>query len=204
MIGHARRVLGDAAPTAAFEPLAAHRGRAGHPGPRRLPPRPGAPIGRPLVRARLRGRAGPADGRAAGAGVPAAGRGRHAALLRLRRGGRRTPRRLGGRLPGGVPRRLPRDAGDLRRPARRSRARCSTPTSWTRRSTRSPTNGPTGPTGSRSPRRRLPASPAPRPPTAERLTATDRCVRDAGPARYARSSVRCVVLAGVSRAGLGG
>jgi maltokinase len=63
-------------------------------------PRRGCPGGSgPVGGDRLRGGAGPAPGGAAAAGQPASGRGRDAALLRLRR------------LPAAGPRRGPRDAG---------------------------------------------------------------------------------------------
>ena len=116
-------------------PRRRHRPRAGHPHPRRPPPRPGAAHRRRLVRARLRGRAAGADGPAHPTVLPAARRGRDAALVPLRRrgGARRAPRAarpgagragpgLGGPVRQRLPRRLPQRAGH-RRPAARRRRR---------------------------------------------------------------------------------
>src|SRR5581483_11734123 len=93
-----------------------------HPRARRLPPRPGAALGRAVVRPRLRGRADAAAGRTAGAVVTASRRGGHAAFVRLC-GGHRSPpgraRRPGRRVGTRRTRRLPRR---LRRTGRRARA----------------------------------------------------------------------------------
>ena len=70
-----RRVLG---------PGQADRAGAGPAGARRLPPGPGHADPDRLGRARLRGRAGQPAGPAARPVLPAAGRGRHAPLVRLR------------------------------------------------------------------------------------------------------------------------
>jgi Uncharacterized protein, probably involved in trehalose biosynthesis len=91
-----RRVLG---------PGQADRAGSGPAGARRLPPGPGHTDPDRLGRARLRGRAGQPAGPAARPVLPAAGRGRHAPLVRLRGPaparhppGRVRPRAQGGRL----------------------------------------------------------------------------------------------------------
>ena len=108
-----------------------------------------------LAADRLRGRAGPAAGGAARAGLPAARRRRRAALVRVRR--LRAAGRPGGRQAAGGARprvgasaTAPRSATATRpRPAstRATRRWCWRPTSWTRRSTRPATSRGTGPAG---------------------------------------------------------
>ena len=101
----------------------ASAGRPHDPPPRRLPPRPGALGARRLGHPRLRGRAGAVARRAPPQALAAARRGRDAALVRVRRVGRRAARAAPGR----------------RRAGRRARARSSSPATsrpWTARSSR--------------------------------------------------------------------
>ena len=108
---------------------------------------------------RLRGRARPLAARAPAQALAAARRGRHAALVRLRRRGRRAPARhrgargLGGARPRGVPRRLPRDGRPVAAAAERRRrpSSCCRSSSSRRPSTSCATSSTTGPTGSRIP-----------------------------------------------------
>ena len=96
--------------------LARRRRRPADPPPRRPPPRPDAARAGPLDRPRLRGRAGAVAARAPPQALAAARRRRDAALVRLRRVGRRDPAR---------PRSRPR-AGRTARARRSSRATSAT------------------------------------------------------------------------------
>ena len=143
----------EAARAPARAPPRRHR-RPGDPPARRLPPRPGAVGPRRLARARLRGRARAAAGRAPPQEHAAARRRGHAALVRLRgRDGPHAAERLAPRT--GSATRAPRSwAATATRSTTRScrpqasRARrCSRPASWRRRSTSCATSWTTGPTG---------------------------------------------------------
>ena len=167
---------------AAYDEVArAHRAGAGPARARRLPPRPGAAHAGRLGAARLRGRAGPAAGRAHRADEPAARRRRHAPLLRLRR----PPPARRARHRGGQPQLAYRATewaernrdGLLRRlrraqpaPTRATSACCCAPSSSTRRSTKWSTRPATGPPG--CPSRSAPSSGSPPVPTPDRRRTT--------------------------------
>ena len=146
-------------PGAPADALQRRRGRAGHPLPRRLPPRPDHARRARLGGAGLRGRAGAPAAPAAPEALAAARRRRDAALLLLRRRGLADParharaRRLGGARAGQLPRGLLRRRRLRRccRPARRPRQQAARRSSSSRRrSTSCATSSTTGPTGSAS------------------------------------------------------
>ena len=136
----------------------ADRAGPGPAGARRLPPGPGHADPDRLGGARLRGRAGQPAGPAPGPLLTAAGRGRHAPLVRLRGPAPAAqPSRAGPPGPGGQRLGAAQRRGVLRGLRRGRRPRpgsatpcCCAPCCWTRRSTRSSTKPETVRPGSAS------------------------------------------------------
>ena len=120
---------------------------AGHPHPRRLPPRPApCPDRWRVQRHRLRGRAGAAAPRATRSVLASARRRRDAAQPRLRRPHRRTEVSRPSTPRPGWPRRA-RPSSAPTAASARPRSACWRPSSWRRPATRSATRRATAPTG---------------------------------------------------------